>query len=648
MKRTLVSLAETTVKKQNLPFTIPNAIKREPTDLLKALNSTVGTDKTAPHFAFIDDPTTIPTTANQKRTYFLAKELGKRAARQLAAEWPTLFMFDRDYPRLPAFRPEKPLDPLEIEPTEENLRKLVDAKDVEAAVRLFERIQSGGNDISKSLQLDLFHLFAYYNSRNVPLTEIEEWPGVRNFFEDGADQKWVEAGMADLLFESLEKTADTYSTMIAALCKFPTETSVIRAKALLREMISSKLKPHEEAFNYLISVSNPDEVVGLLKEMNKSKVSPSVRTFNSCLKAVSKIEGFQSQYKQIRLILGEMKKLNIEPTLTTYSHVLEILFPSRNKSEQVTADELQVTVNILNEILIRLEMGPHVEPVDWTDQYFFLNALKVATEARNPDLVDRLEKLYSNRKNTVAMTALTTESVFYSRYLVFKANHLDIDELEKLYKELVPRVVGTTKQLTLLLAERLTKELRWSFTKRVIGDSVASRYLVNARMASTIRSMLLAQDPLRMTLDEKEDYQAEVTRIVDACVEFANFTDPYLKKLQVKLHPQAVGECALLLIKADRYDKAWELLKLLLDDDAKKGEKAIIENAGYIGHGVLMQLFEHALEKGDWYNASLCVHLVSIYQPKANLEELTSKVEARCTLTALQKRMLRNFVKLRQ
>jgi len=648
MKRTLVSLAETTVKKQNLPFTIPNVIKREPTDLLKALNSTVGTDKTAPHFAFIDDPTTIPTTANQKRMYFLAKELGKRAARQLAAEWPTLFMFDRDYPRLPAFRPEKPLDPLEVEPTEENLRKLVDTKDVEAAVRLFERIQSGGKDISKSLQLDLFHLLAYYNSRDVPLTEIEEWPGVRNFFEDGADQKWVEAGMADLLFESLEKTADTYSTMIAALCKFPTETSVIRAKALLKEMISSKLKPHEEAFNYLISVSNPEEIVELLKEMNKSKVSPSVRTFNSCLKAVSKLEGFQSQYKQIRLILGEMKKLNIEPTLTTYSHVLEILLPSRNKSEQVTADELQVTVNILNEILIRLEMGPHVEPVDWTDQYFFLNALKVATEARNPDLVDRLEKLYSNRKNTVAMTALTTESVFYSRYLVFKASHLDIDELEKLYKELVPRVVGTTRQLTLLLAERLTKELRWSFTKRVIGDSVASRYLVNARMASTVRSMLLAQDPLRMTLDEKEDYQAEVTRIVDACVEFANFTDPYLKKLQVKLHPQAVGECALLLIKADRYDKAWELLKLLLDDDAKKGEKAIIENAGYIGHGVLIQLFEHALEKGDWYNASLCVHLVSIYQPKANLEELISKVEARCTLTALQKRMLRNFVKLRQ
>ena len=340
MKKTLVSLAEATVKKQNLPFKVPNAIKREPTDLLKALNSTVGTDKTAPHFAFIDDPTTIPTTANQKRTYFLAKELGKRAARQLAAEWPTLFMFDRDYPRLPAFRPEKPLDPLEVEPTEENLRKLVETKDVEAAVRLFERIQSGGKDISKTLQLDLFHLLAYYNSKDVPLTEIEEWPGVRNFFESGADQKWVEAGMADLLFESLEKTPDTYSTMIAALCKFPTETSVIRAKALLREMLSSKLQPHEEAFNYLISVSNPDEVVGLLKEMNKAKVSPSVRTFNSCLKVASKVNGFQSQYKQIRQILGEMRQLNIEPTLTTYSHVLEVLLPSRNKSEQVTADEL--------------------------------------------------------------------------------------------------------------------------------------------------------------------------------------------------------------------------------------------------------------------------------------------------------------------
>lgn len=198
-------------------------------------------------------------------------------------------------------------------------------------------------------------------------------------------------------------------------------------------------------------------------------------------------------------------------------------------------------MNILNEILIKLEMGPQVEPVDSTDQNFFLNAIRVAVHANNADLVDRIEKLYSDRKNSVAMTALTTESVFYSKYLVFKAGQLELNELEKLYKELVPRIVGTSKQLTLLLSDRLSKEHNWHFTRRVVGDSIASRHLVDGRLSSTIRKLLLAQDLNKMTVDEKEEYQSDIIRLVDACVEFANFNEPHSKRLQIKLHPQAVS-----------------------------------------------------------------------------------------------------------
>ena len=44
-----------------------------------------------------------------------------------------------------------------------------------------------------------------------------------------------------------------------------------------------------------------------------------------------------------------------------------------------------------------------------------------------------------------------------------------------------------------------------------------------------------------MTSVEKEEYQNEVTRIVDAILEFANFTQPFLKRLQIKLTSQSVG-----------------------------------------------------------------------------------------------------------
>ncbi|KAJ1373361.1 hypothetical protein KIN20_035737 [Parelaphostrongylus tenuis] len=52
---------------------IPPAVKRGPTDMLRALSETVGVDPTAPHFGFIDDPAMIPSTAANKRNYYLAK-----------------------------------------------------------------------------------------------------------------------------------------------------------------------------------------------------------------------------------------------------------------------------------------------------------------------------------------------------------------------------------------------------------------------------------------------------------------------------------------------------------------------------------------------------------------------------------------------
>ena len=74
--------------------------------------------------------------------------MGRRAARHLVQEWPTLFMFDRDQPRLPAFRPEKPLDPDHVEINEQNLKVMVEERHVTNAIKLYERIKSEGMEIT--------------------------------------------------------------------------------------------------------------------------------------------------------------------------------------------------------------------------------------------------------------------------------------------------------------------------------------------------------------------------------------------------------------------------------------------------------------------------------------------------------------------
>jgi len=61
-------------------------------------------------------------------------------------EWPTLFMFDRDHPRLAVFRPEKPPDPRNFDPNEinlamTNLAKMIQNRQVRDAMELFKKME---------------------------------------------------------------------------------------------------------------------------------------------------------------------------------------------------------------------------------------------------------------------------------------------------------------------------------------------------------------------------------------------------------------------------------------------------------------------------------------------------------------------------
>lgn len=56
---------------------IPKRIPRGPTDILQALEATVGRDPTAPHYKYHDDPYLIPMSNIGKRTFAMAQEAGK-------------------------------------------------------------------------------------------------------------------------------------------------------------------------------------------------------------------------------------------------------------------------------------------------------------------------------------------------------------------------------------------------------------------------------------------------------------------------------------------------------------------------------------------------------------------------------------------
>lgn len=82
---------------------IPKRIPRGPTDILRALESTIARDSTAPHYKFHDDPYLMPMSNAAKRTFAMAQEAGRKAAHWVRSEHPELFNHRESDPPIEAF-----------------------------------------------------------------------------------------------------------------------------------------------------------------------------------------------------------------------------------------------------------------------------------------------------------------------------------------------------------------------------------------------------------------------------------------------------------------------------------------------------------------------------------------------------------------
>uniref|UniRef100_A0AC35TGX3 PPR_long domain-containing protein n=1 Tax=Rhabditophanes sp. KR3021 TaxID=114890 RepID=A0AC35TGX3_9BILA len=519
-------------------ISIPVAIKRSPTAILEAINSTIGEDKTAPHFSFIDDPITIPTTQQNKRMYYQSKEMGRRAAQHLAAEWPTLFMYDIDEPKIEAFRPQHPLNARPYEGTEQELVEMIKEKEVKTAVDCYEKIRSNGTELSPDVQKDLFNLVVFYNEDNIPDSEVS-YHGWRNFSEEDIVNGWKSQGTADLLFETIDKTPETYSTMIAGLCKHASGPSLNKAREMFAKMLEEKMVPFSQAFDGLICVSDWKKAKEYLEIMNKCKVKPTVKTLDAVIKVLPKKLSFQCKLEHIQKIILEFRTAGVDASLATYSLILSYLRPGMGEKDE---NNKKIVVSILDQILANLEAMKAIPLQNSEDQGFFKIAMYVACDANSSDLVERIERIYSNPKNEVKLTAFTHEHSYYYKYLTYNLLRLPLDEAEVMYKNMVPRLVGVNRELLLVIMNRLIAKPHWSFVKRIIEDSIASRQMFHFAMSSNIRQLLMTVNIHDLNSEDQMIYRETLAKCSAIWLEISEFDQEKGKKFMTNINAKFVEE----------------------------------------------------------------------------------------------------------
>uniref|UniRef100_A0A0N4ZFZ1 Small ribosomal subunit protein mS39 n=1 Tax=Parastrongyloides trichosuri TaxID=131310 RepID=A0A0N4ZFZ1_PARTI len=524
-------------------ISIPYAIKRTPTELLEALNTTVGVDKTAPHFSFIDDPLTIPTSDYAKRVYFQSKELGKRAARQLATEWPTLFMYDIDEPRLPVFRPTHPLSMMPLEGTEDELIKLIDAKEVKTAGDCYEKIRSKGENVSDQVQMDLFKLVVYYNENDVPLSENKEYPALRNM-SDNKDSyiPWVKQSLSDLLFETIPKSSETYSIMISGLCKHTSSYSVETALKLYNEMLSNKMIPSIQAFNGLISVSSQKGTIGYLKKINELKVQPNVDTLNACIQVASKKAKFEEKLNFVQKLILEFRLANVQPNLYTYDLIINYLKPTANEK---TTENFRISIAVLDQIITKLETMEEIRYENENDSNFFRSAMYLAVDANNALLVERINKVYSDKKNKVKLIAFMSEENYYYKYLVYNLLKLPLSEAGKIYLDLVPRVVSVYPDVLKIFMNRLIQTPNWRLTKRVVEDFITRGEMIFGGSSKLLIKTLTSTDVNSLSPEELLNFKETLTKCLNIWKEVAQFAQEKDAKFMTNIDDKFIEETTL-------------------------------------------------------------------------------------------------------
>lgn len=170
---------------------IPKRIHRGPTDILRALESTVGRDPTAAHYKYHDDPFLIPMSNIGKRTFAISQEAGKKAARWVRQQHPELFNHREADPVVKTFL-AKTVYNEQSDVTKLDLKDVITDVQVSEAKLIYRLLKEKEKQISQSILEDLLELVCFYNEDDALPEEIidERWFRQVNKTKDKQRKTW--------------------------------------------------------------------------------------------------------------------------------------------------------------------------------------------------------------------------------------------------------------------------------------------------------------------------------------------------------------------------------------------------------------------------------------------------------------------------
>ncbi|XP_074848382.1 small ribosomal subunit protein mS39 isoform X2 [Carettochelys insculpta] len=521
--------------------------------VLRTLASTVNRDPTAARYVFQDDPFLLPRSYYESRLFLLSKQSGENAAKYIVNEFPRFFEKDIAEPHIPCLMPEN-LTPEIEEVSEAALKERIQLRKVKASVDMFDQLLQAGIPVSLKTSNSLLDLLCFYGDRE-PVRENqpeqkEELEESESFQEEAPDQKkqrgrsqkvtefigpqWKENNNAERIFNLMtEKNAYSYCTMIRGMVK---HGACVRAHNMYSELLNDRHTADVYTFNALISavpkvkehyLERWDLVKDLLNHMVQQKVQPNLLTFNAVLKTLRKCGNIA---KGISLrVLKEMKALNIEPSLTTYHHVVSIFHKSDN---------------------------------------FFLNAMRICLKLKDVELAYRLHKVLETGDNWKLVGDTRQQNMYCSAFFTLLCMMEQLDVILKWYKELVPSLFYPSLQTMWDLLQAVDTANHLEMVPQIWQEIKQHGFSKNPQLLEEVLALMAREIHPQETQMSFAGCAADIKSIFGTQEE---------NRVPLEWSASALGNATILFSRAGRTQEAWKMLELFQKNHRIPSDKVLYE-----------------------------------------------------------------------
>ncbi|KAG5898592.1 hypothetical protein JTB14_016603 [Gonioctena quinquepunctata] len=574
---------------------IPRRIPRSPTDILRALESTIKRDPTAAHYKYHDDPYLIPMSNVGKRTFAMAQEAGRKSAHWIRQEHADLFNHREADPVIQSFLPKLVYNE-NSKVTEDDLRKVIADQQVSDAQLIYKLLKDQGVELSDDTSQALLELLCYCNSEDgLPEEFVEErWFKQSSKSKERARKTWKDGSFAEELFISLKNpTAVSYSAMIQGMCKY---FNVDRASQLFEESQQKGLVLHTNTFNSLISVVNFLKesyemrwafIVNMLVDMNKAGIQPNLGTLNSILYSLSTMGSGKNTKDSVLKVLREFKDMGIEPSLGSWYFVLITFCKERGP-----------TSTILHDIMTQVENKEH-EIRDLSDTNFFVTAMDICrNHLRDVELGRRVNNLLLLGNNYDLIGDSYKESIYYRHYFLLLVMGIPLEEfMSQIYEVLVPNIYVPEPGVMNEILTQVDLNGAIEYIPKLWSDMIIFDHTSRENLIESITNIMVNNDPeTGSALVERFSYIAW-----DIYSRIENQNEFRFNKLQFT--GELLGKIMTLVLKNKEFEKACILMEKL-----DKGHHTIV---GVPKYESLSLFVDHCIENKAPSRAIACIQYCS-------------------------------------